>query len=172
MNERPETITSRATSDAACGCVDRTPTDTDRDVHRDARGDGTKRPVVFRPHMDLHEFEDRYELRADVPGTTAEHIEVTLDDGVLTIDARVPDRFAGLRASAAAADAGEGHRAGPSDVVLLASEYAIGDYRGRIRLGEDVEPDRIEGRYVDGVLTLDLPKRTGRVPRRVSITAG
>lgn len=111
------------------------------------------RGAVFRPVMDLFELPDRYELRCELPGTTADAIHVTVHGPTLTIEASVPHRYG-------------------ADITPLLGEFGTGDFRREIRMGEDVDVDAMTARYVDGVLTLLLPKRAERQPRRVPIAAG
>jgi HSP20 family protein len=116
------------------------------DARQEKRGE-----VTYRPPMDLLEFEDKYEIHLDIPGSTTESISVTVDESVLTVEAGVPAR----------------HAEGAQDLLR---EYGVGDYRRRIRLGEDVEAGSLSARYVSGVLSLTLPKRPERQARRVPIS--
>lgn len=109
--------------------------------------------LTYRPSMDLYELNDRYELHFDLPGTTSDLIDVTVHDSVLTVEARVPDRY--------------GDRISP-----VMGEYGVGDFRRRVRLGEDVDSEQLSARYADGVLMLTLPKRAEWQPRRIPISSG
>lgn len=105
---------------------------------------------VYRPRMDVLEFADRYEISVDLPGSASDAISATIDDGVLTVEAGVPDRYEG---------AGQ----------PLAREFGVGDFRRRVRLGEDVDRDNVQGAYTNGVLTLTLPKRAEAGARSIPI---
>jgi len=109
--------------------------------------------AVYRPALDLYDFDDRYEVRVDLPGTTADQIDVTLNESVLTIEARVPHRY-------------------EDGITPLHGEYGVGDFRRQIRLGEDVDADKLGASYELGVLTLDLPKLAERRPRRIEVKGG
>lgn len=109
--------------------------------------------LTFRPAMDIYDLEDRYEVRVDLPGTTADAIDVTVHDGVLTLEATVPDRYR-------------------ESITPLRAEYPVGHFRRRVRLGEDVDEDRLNATYLHGVLTLSLHKRAERQPRKVAVTTG
>jgi len=110
--------------------------------------------VTFRPPLDLFDLGDRYEIHVDLPGSNADRINVTVHEGVLTIEATVPQRL-------------------PEEwggtLEPLHGEYGIGDFRRQIRLGEDIEADALGATYADGVLHLVLPKRAERQPRRIDI---
>ncbi len=130
-----------------------------------ARTDSTIRPqedeqrstklgnVVYRPSVDIWELDDRYEMFVDLPGTTREWIDVSLQDGLLTIEARVPWRYD---------EGARFHRA----------EFGIGDFRRQVRLGEDIDAERISAAYEHGVLHLTLPKRRERCARRIEVRGG
>ena len=108
--------------------------------------------VTYRPEMDIFDLGDRYELRVDLPGAWREHLDVTMHEGVLTIEASVPGRV-------------------PEGVRPIHAEYGVGDYRRRVRLGEDIDPERLEANYSLGVLTLTLHKRAELGPKRIEISA-
>jgi HSP20 family protein len=116
-------------------------------------GGGKRGEMTYCPLMDVFEFEDRYEVHAELPGSAPDQIDVTVADGLLTIEGRVPQRYgAGMKP--------------------LIREYGVADYRRQVRLGADIDGEALEGRYVDGVLVLTLPKRAEQRPRRVQISGG
>ena len=116
-------------------------------------GDAREEKDWARPALDLLEFDDRYELHADVPGTTADGLTVTLEDGVLTIEARVSNE--------------RGEAARP----LLRNGVERTGFRRSLRLGEDIEHEGLSARLRDGVLGVTLPKSKARRPRRIPIEA-
>mgnify|MGYP006266703625 CR=1 FL=1 len=118
------------------------------------RAGGKTGDLTYRPLMDLYDLGDRYEARMDLPGSAPELIEVTAHQGVLTVEARVGDRW------------------GQAGLTPVHAEYGIGDFRRRVRLGEDIDPNKLEATYADGVLTLVLPKRAERQPRRIEVSSG
>ncbi len=128
-------------NDSACLCPE------DQDT-------GAKtREVTYRPAMDLYEFSDRYEVHFDVPGTAAEQVDITVDDGVLSVAARVAGRTG-------------------ASAQGIHTEFGVGDYRRQVRLGEDIDQDALEASYAHGVLVVSLPKRTARQARRIEVNAG
>jgi HSP20 family protein len=112
---------------------------------------GSRKDVEwYRPALDLFEFPDRYEIHADLPGSTADRIRATLEGDVVTIEADVEER------PVAAGTA-------------LLTEYGVGSFKRAVRLGEDVDRERLSAQYRDGVLTLVLPKRPEQQVRRIPI---
>jgi len=112
--------------------------------------------VTYRPAMDLYEYADRYEVHFDVPGSTPEGIEVTVNEGRLTIAARVAHRGPIRRDHA--------------EITPLLHEFGIGDFHRVIRIGEDIDREALAADYTDGVLVLTLPKRRERQPRRIRVS--
>ncbi|HYD02341.1 MAG TPA: Hsp20/alpha crystallin family protein [Phycisphaerales bacterium] len=109
--------------------------------------------ITYRPPMDLYHLSDRYEIHLDLPGATAEQIEAAVDGDVLTVAGRVTARYTG-------------------EITPIHAEYGVGDFERSIRLGEDVDVERLDARYQEGVLTIVLPKRAERQPRRVPVKGG
>lgn len=111
----------------------------------------TRSGYYYRPNVDILEKADELVVVADVPGTTADGIDVDFDNGELTIHARVPPRN--------------------QDVEFLLREYGVGDYYRTFRVSEAIDASRITAEYADGVLTLHLPKAEAMKPRKIPVRA-
>jgi HSP20 family molecular chaperone IbpA len=109
--------------------------------------------VAFAPPCDIADHGAGYTLVADLPGCTKDSINITFEDGVLTLDA---SPAAGRR---------------PETAGFLRREYGLGAFRREFRLGEDVNVEAIAADFVDGVLTVQLPKVPAPAPRKVTIRA-
>lgn len=105
------------------------------------------------PAVDIREEEGRYVMRADVPGVNPEDIEITMEDGVLTV--------AGSRETSA-----EERRDGFRRI-----ERRTGRFLRRFSLPEGVDADAIKATSHHGVLELELPKLAKVQPRRINIEA-
>jgi len=106
------------------------------------------------PAMDLIEEDDRYVLRADLPGVREDEVHVELEDNVLTIS--------GERKSE--------HEERKEGLYRL--ERASGSFSRSLTLPEGIDPDSIQARFDKGVLEVRVPKREQRKPRRVAISVG
>ena len=102
------------------------------------RGDRESRPRS--PEVDIAEIETGYVLTADLPGVEEKDIEVSLEDGVLTVSGRREE----------AKDEGERGR--------ILHERSYGSFYRRFKLGPHVNPGAISASYKNGVLTVVLPK--------------
>lgn len=108
-------------------------------------------PRRWIPAMDLVEAEDRFLLRADLPGVPEEDVKIELDDRVLTVS--------GERKSALESRGKEYHRV----------ERAYGAFSRSLTLPEGVDPDGVTARFDRGVLEVAIPKPEQRKPRRIAI---
>lgn len=115
----------------------------------------SSRVRVYQPPIDLVELDQEFLVQADLPGIDPKDIDITCERGMLSIHARISDS--------------ELERRERTRSRAWLREYGIGDYRREIRLGDGVDPDRIQADYTDGVLTLHLPKAAAATPRRVTI---
>jgi HSP20 family protein len=121
-----------------------------RDVNRRRRADA---PGSFVPAVDILEEPERFVVLADLPGTEAAQIDITVDEDLLTIK--------GDRAVAQLADGASLQRA----------ERASGHFERSFRLPESAASDGIEAQYSDGVLTVSIPKAAQPAPYRIEVTA-
>jgi HSP20 family protein len=115
--------------------------------------EGIRPGPVFRPDVDIIEQKDAFVVTADLPGVDDRHVEVHLENGLLTIDG----------ALAAEPEA---------TWTPLYAEYRFGGFHREFRLSEAIDADKIEARMTDGVLEVRLPKRTQHRPRQISVRAG
>ena len=111
------------------------------------------RPVALLPSVDVHEDADRYLVRADLPGVQPADIQVTADQGVLTIRA---ERRAERREGAP---------------VNGRYERFAGTFVRRFTLPEDANAEAIGARSTHGVLELTIPKQAKPEPRRIAVDA-
>jgi HSP20 family protein len=102
--------------------------------------------------LDVQETDDAITISASVPGVDAENIDVTLDDGVLTIK------------GATGSEAEEAN----DDYVIR--ERRSGSFQRSIQLPDTVDADNAESTYEQGVLTVTLPKTEAAKPKSLPIT--
>lgn len=110
---------------------------------------GTARFPRFMP-MDLYRAGDHYVLHADLPGVDPGSIDVSIEGGTLTIKAERTARSA-------------------ESAHWLAGERFSGSYLRQVSIGDDVDPERIEATYENGVLTVTMPIEETARPRRIDV---
>lgn len=113
---------------------------------------GTDRSPRFMP-MDLYKVDDHYVLTADLPGVDPGSVDVTVDNGTLTLTA---------------------HRSMRSEdsVQWLSSERFFGTYRRQLSLGEGIDTTKIAATYENGVLTVTIPLAERAKARRIEVAHG
>ncbi len=110
--------------------------------------------TVARPAampMDAYRKGDTFYLKLDLPGTTLDAIDLTVEQNVLTVHATRP----GMN----------------GDVELLVGERPAGTFTRQVFLGDTLDADRIGADYTAGVLTLAIPVHEAAKPRKVEITS-
>lgn len=107
---------------------------------------------AYKPAVDLCDDGADVRIVVDVPGTRADGIEVTFEDGILAVHAPVAAR--------------------PLPGRMLRQEYGVGDYRRSFRLGDGFDASQITAELARGVLTVRVPRVAAVRPRRVEVRPG
>jgi HSP20 family protein len=93
-------------------------------------------------------------VRAELPGIKSDDLEITMEKDTLTI--------AGERKHATEDDSVSYHR----------REREWGGFRRSFSLPNRVDADKVQARYLDGVLTVILPKAAEARPKQITVQAG
>jgi HSP20 family protein len=105
---------------------------------------------AFLPTTDIFETEDALTLVLEMPGVDRGNIDVSVENGVLTVEGRINfDKYEGLQP--------------------VYSEYNVGPYRRSFRISSRIDQDKIKAEIRDGVITLVLPKAEQAKPRRIEV---
>jgi len=102
--------------------------------------------------LDVEEAEDRYVVKADMPGVAKDDIHVDVEGNMVSI-------------------AGEVRREKKEEKEgkLLRSERYFGTMTRAFTLPAEVDFAKADAKYAEGVLTLTLPKRKGAPTHRIAI---
>jgi len=103
------------------------------------------------PVVDIKEEKGRFVLHADLPGVDRENIDITMEDGVLSIR--------GERQLEEVQD----------DAEYKRIERAYGTFYRRFALPDTADPEQISARCDKGVLEVVIPKRESVKPRRIQV---
>ena len=110
--------------------------------------------AVWAPAIDISERKDAYLVTAELPGVRAGDVEITVEDGLLTIQ-------------------GERHFAhGSAEEKMHRAERFYGAFRRSITLPSHVEADKIEASAQDGVLQVLVPKAEEMQAKHITVRAG
>ena len=95
--------------------------------------------------VDLYEDKDNAYVRAELPGLAREDINVEMVDGYLSIN---------------------GTRKVTDDDGKVTESFSLSR---SLAIPEAVQTDKVSAAYVDGILTVTLPKREEAKPRKVTV---
>ena len=107
----------------------------------------------WRPAVDIKEEDTRFVLVADIPGVEPKDVEITMEDGVLSVK--------GERETEKK-ETGEGYSR---------SERVRGKFYRRFSLPDTADPDGIEAHGEHGVVTVLIPKKPVAQPRRIEVVS-
>ena len=104
--------------------------------------------------VDVREDEDRYTVEANLPGVDKDAVEVTFEDGVLTIEGEVrrDDQHQGAN--------------------FHVRERCVGKLSRSFRLPAEADSEKVKATLADGVLTVTVEKVEADKPRKIAVEAG
>lgn len=105
------------------------------------------RPTVLP--MDAWREGDQFIVEFDLPGVSADSLNLDVERNVVTVRAERPEL--------------------ESDREMLAAERPRGVFSRQVFLGDTLDTDRIEASYQDGVLRLAIPIAEAAKPRRIAV---
>lgn len=115
-------------------------------------GEFTREGVYFSPAVDIFETEKEMVLLVDMPGVSTDHVDIDLNENVLSIVGKtLPESAAG-------------------DELLR--EYRTGNYYRSFRVADTIDQGNIAASMTDGVLKLVLPKSEKAAPRKIQVSVG
>ena len=117
------------------------------------RGIGQKVADWFAPRSEASAMKDCYEIKVELPGVTAENVDVSVHDHNLTVR-------------------GEKHfEREETDRNFFFSEREYGAFERTFRLPPDAASDNIDAEFKDGVLCLKVAKKDSKAPaaRKIDI---
>jgi HSP20 family protein len=108
---------------------------------------------AFSPAFDVKELNDRFVLKADLPGVEEKDLDISVAGNRLTVSGgRAPDQTSD----------GE---------VWSNCERPVGTFARVFTLPEGVQADEIQAELKQGVLTVHVPKAPEVRPRKIAITS-
>jgi HSP20 family protein len=109
---------------------------------------------AWAPALDIAEREDGYLVTVELPGVKLDDLQITLEDGLLTIQ-------------------GERHFTDDAaDQNFHRVERRYGSFRRAITLPAHVMADEVEATIEDGVLRILVPKAEQARPKRIQVNPG
>ena len=108
--------------------------------------------VEPRIKLDVSETDVAYTVKAEIPGVKKEDIKVDVEGGVVSITAELK------------------HESEVKTGKLLRTERSYGVQRRSFTLAHDIDDTKVVASYADGVLSLSLPKKSGKASKHIPIS--
>ena len=123
-------------------------------LHAQQQGNGRAATTAWAPALDISERKDAYLVNVELPGLKPEDLDITMEDGLLTIQ-------------------GERHFAhDSSEQQFHRVERRYGAFRRSITLPAHVMAEGIQASFEDGVLQILVPKAEEAKPKRIQVRPG
>jgi len=106
--------------------------------------------TYFTPLVDIIETPDEFIFQADLPGVKAGDVDITYENGVLTIQGKVNPRQ-------------------PADQIYVWQEYDVGHFYRQFTLNTPINADAIRAELKNGVLELHVPKAESARTRKIQV---
>jgi len=103
------------------------------------------------PAVDIKEEDDKFLVRADIPGVDPKDIDVSMENGVLSIRGKRESEFK---------DEKNGYRR---------IERVYGEFNRQFTLPESADPEKVVAKCEKGVLEITIGKTEARKPKRISV---
>jgi HSP20 family protein len=100
--------------------------------------------------MNVVQTPEDVQIYVFAPGIDPKKLDVSIQQGLLTI-------------------AGERRIAIDDKASYYRQERFSGEFRRAVSLGEDIDPERVEAKYRDGIVQIRLRRRESAKPRQIEI---
>ena len=107
--------------------------------------------VNWKPMVDIYDHDEAIVVKAELPGLNKDDVHVDVKDRVLTL---------------------KGERKHDNEVKedhYYRKERFYGQFQRSFTLPEDVDPDKINAEFKDGVLKIEIPKPEERKPKKIAV---
>jgi HSP20 family molecular chaperone IbpA len=105
----------------------------------------------LKPAVNIIETEEGLTLTADLPGAAKESLDVNVEKGILTLSAPASRTMPGRPAY---------------------TEFELAPYYRQFTIPESLDHEKAKAEFVNGILTLRIPKAEVAKPRRIEVKVG
>uniref|UniRef100_A0A7C4RU55 Hsp20/alpha crystallin family protein n=1 Tax=Desulfatirhabdium butyrativorans TaxID=340467 RepID=A0A7C4RU55_9BACT len=110
------------------------------------------RECMWHPRLDVAESDREITVRAELPGLSKDDVQITLTNNVLTISGEKKREVENKN----------------ENYHLI--ERSFGSFCRTVALPSEVEADKVDAVYKDGVLSIRIPKSEKAVPKKITIS--
>ncbi len=116
---------------------------------------GEEMKSSLSPKLDIAELKDKFEIKAELPGIDEKDINLSVDDGILTISGEK---------KAENEEKNKGY---------YLKECSYGTFSRSIKLPDNIADEKISANFKKGVLIIDMPKKDPQMSksRKIEISA-
>ncbi len=107
--------------------------------------------ATWRPAVDLDEHEKEYILTAELPGLKEDDISISMKDNVLTLHGE------------------KKYETEEKNDNRYYRERQFGKFQRMIRFDSDIDSEKIDANYTNGVLTIHLPKTKETMHKEIPV---
>lgn len=120
-------------------------------------GDSSSATAEWIPAVDVEEYPDRFELLVDLPGVDVGAVDITLDNGLLTLSGeRRNEKLAGKK---------------NGDSSNARRERRLGRFYRRFILPDTADADGVKATGRNGVLEIIIAKLPASQPKRIAVNS-
>ena len=106
------------------------------------------------PKVNVYEYDDKVDIIAEIPGLDKKQLDVSVEEGVLTIS-------------------GDKHSAfNDEGAKVLRRELKQSSFKRQFELGELLDGEHITANFKDGILSVEVPKMEPEKPKRHTVKIG
>jgi HSP20 family protein len=103
--------------------------------------------------VDVSEAEGMYLVKADIPGVNKNDIHISVDGNLVSISAEVKKE-----------------KEEKKDEQVIRNERYCGQVSRSFTLASDIDSDKVEAKYSDGVLELKMPKKSNGHKKTIAVS--
>lgn len=101
--------------------------------------------IGFRPATNIFEYKDEVKIELQIPGFSKEQVKITLDKDILLVK-------------------GEISKAEEQEAKHAQVEFKASDFEKKFRINKDLDAEKIQAIFSNGILTLSIAKKEEMKP--------
>ena len=109
------------------------------------------KPEIVVPNIDMFDKKDKIIVKAELPGMTKDHIDLTINEGSLTLKGEVKKEEE------------------VKEEDYYSQERSYGSFTRTIVLPAAVDETKAKAKFKDGILEITLPKKEEAKPKEIKV---
>jgi len=109
------------------------------------------KPEIVLPNVDVYDKKDKIVVKAELPGMTKDHIDLTINEGSLTLKGEVKKEEE------------------VKEEDYYSRERSYGSFTRTITLPAAVDETKAKAKFKDGILEITLPKKEEAKPKEIKV---